>query len=107
MEGNRGKDGMTDEKTRPDLTTVKVVASTLASVSSALALSALGVAGTITGAAVGAVVATTGTELYSHYLERTRRRLRMRRAALFSARSRVGVSAGRPDDITQVLHLDR
>ena len=38
--------------------------------SSAVLLSTVGVAGTIIGAAIGSVVATAGSSIYSHYLER-------------------------------------
>jgi hypothetical protein len=66
------------------LNAVEVVAGTLAAVSSAVAASALGVEGTLTGAAVGSVVATLGTALYAKSLRGTKNRLqdlRPRRSA--------------------------
>jgi hypothetical protein len=58
------------------LNVVEVAAGTLAAVSSAVAASALGVEGTLTGAAVGSVVATLATALYAKSLTGTRDRLK-------------------------------
>ncbi|KWX04453.1 hypothetical protein TH66_07700 [Carbonactinospora thermoautotrophica] len=65
-----------DRSDRLELSFVQLAASTLAAVSSAVAAAYLGIAGTVTGAAVGSVIATVGTAVYQHYLERTRQRLR-------------------------------
>jgi hypothetical protein len=56
---------------RLEMSGVQMVAGALAAVSSSVALSRLGVAGTIAGAAVGSVLATAGTAVYGHYLTRT------------------------------------
>ncbi len=56
---------------RPELSLPKIVAGALAAASAAVASSWLGVAGTVFGAVVVSVVATVGTALYSHSLERS------------------------------------
>jgi hypothetical protein len=56
---------------RLDVTGTQVCASTLASVSAAAVASVFGVTGTIVGAAVMSVIATTGSALYSHGIRRT------------------------------------
>ena len=58
------------------LTLAGVAGSSLAAVSSALAASFLGVAGTIAGALVGSLVGTVGTAVYSHSLQTAGTRLR-------------------------------
>jgi hypothetical protein len=55
---------------RLKLSPSQVAASSVAACSSALVASFLGVAGTIGGAAIGSVVATTGTAVYGHALRR-------------------------------------
>ena len=57
---------------RLELSLPKIVAGALAAASAAVASSWLGVAGTVFGAVVVSVVATVGTALYSHSLERSR-----------------------------------
>ena len=57
---------------RLELSLPKIVAGALAAASAAVASSWLGVAGTVLGAVVVSVVATVGTALYSHSLERSR-----------------------------------
>jgi len=52
-----------------------VVSSSLAASCSALVASFLGVAGTIAGAAIGSVVATTGTAVYGHALRKGGKRI--------------------------------
>ncbi len=54
------------------LSLTNVAAGALAAASSAVAASTLGVAGTVVGAALGSVVATTATAVYLHSFERTR-----------------------------------
>ena len=56
---------------RLELSLPKIVAGALAAASAAVASSWLGVAGTVFGAVVVSVVATVGTALYSHSLERS------------------------------------
>jgi hypothetical protein len=65
------------EKKTPVLgvSTVQVSASAAASVTSALAASAFGVAGTLIGAAVGSIVSTIAGALYTNYLGRAGERL--------------------------------
>ena len=62
-----------------DLT--KLIASAVGSVLAAIVLSRFGVAGTLTGAALGSVVSTVGTELNQHYISKSSRRLQELRAA--------------------------
>ena len=61
------------------LSVVQVLAGALASVSAAVVASTFGLAGTLIGAAVTSVVATTAGALYTHSLERARARIRIRR----------------------------
>ena len=56
---------------RLELSPVKIFGGALAAASAAVASSWLGVAGTVFGAVVVSVVATVGTALYSHSLERS------------------------------------
>jgi hypothetical protein len=64
-----------DHTHRLEIDWVKTVAGALAAVSSAVLLSTLGAAGTIIGAALGSVVITVGSALYSQGLARSRHRL--------------------------------
>jgi hypothetical protein len=75
------------DRLRLDL--VRLVASTAGAVLAAVVLSRFGVAGTISGAALGSLIASIGTEVNQHYLSRSSRHLR----ELAAARRR----AGRPD----------
>ena len=61
---------------------VQVAGSALAAVSSAVLLSTLGVAGTVIGAALGSVVATIGTALYTRTLDVSRQQVAAQTAAL-------------------------
>jgi hypothetical protein len=70
-----GMSEQTDKK-RIDLKTTQVAAGSMASVTSAVAASQLGVAGTLIGAGVGSVVGTVAGAVYEHYLERTHHRVR-------------------------------
>jgi hypothetical protein len=58
------------------LSPVQIVASLLATLTGAILASYLGVGGTLTGAAVGSIASTTGTEIYRHYLRRSQERLK-------------------------------
>ena len=55
-----------EKKPRLNLTTTQVAASALAACSASVVASYLGVAGTVIGAAVGSVVATTGAAIWAH-----------------------------------------
>jgi len=70
--------GMTEQtdKKRIDLKTTQVAAGSLASVTSAVAASQLGVAGTLVGAGVGSVIGTVAGAVYQHYLDRTHDQVR-------------------------------
>ncbi|MBB6627161.1 hypothetical protein H5V45_07485 [Nocardioides sp. KIGAM211] len=80
---------MTDDLPRFEIDWLKTVAGALAAVSSAVLLSTLGAAGTIIGAAVGSVVITVGSALYSQGLARSRYRLAQ---AQTTALRKVGVA---------------
>ena len=82
------------QQDRVEINWVQVSASALAAVSSAVLLSTVGVAGTIIGAAVGSVVATAGSAIYSYYLRITRERVAQAQAAALDrvARARAGAS---------------
>lgn len=64
-----------DDKPRLEIDWLRTLAGALAAVSSAVLLSTLGAAGTIIGAALGSVVVTIGSALYSQGLARSRYRL--------------------------------
>jgi hypothetical protein len=67
---------MTEDKDQKlEIDWLRTVAGALAAVSSAVALSTLGAAGTIIGAALGSVIITFGGALYGHGLNQSRRRL--------------------------------
>ena len=68
--------GRTEEREGLQLSLVQVIASALAAVSGAIVTSAFGVAGTITGAAIMSLVATSAPAIYSHSIKRTSRVLR-------------------------------
>jgi hypothetical protein len=74
---------------RPQIDWVKTLAGALAAVSSAVLLSTLGAAGTIIGAALGSVVVTVASNLYSQALARSRDRMAAAQAA---ALQRVGIA---------------
>ena len=80
---------MTDKPPRLEIDWLKTVAGALAAVSSAVLLSTLGAAGTIIGAAIGSVVLTTGSALYSQGLARSRYRLAQ---AQSTALRKVGIA---------------
>jgi hypothetical protein len=63
-------------KKRIDLKTTQVAAGSMASVTSAVAASQLGVAGTLVGAGVGSVLGTVAGAVYEHYLDRTHEQVR-------------------------------
>src|SRR5947209_7416167 len=66
------------EHTRMQISVVQIVAGALASVSAAVVASTFGLVGTLLGAAVSSIVATTAAALYSHSIQRARTRIRTR-----------------------------
>jgi hypothetical protein len=66
---------VSEEQQKLDVNWVQATAGALAAMSSAVLLSTVGVAGTIIGAAVGSVIATVGSTVYSHYLRLSRERV--------------------------------
>jgi hypothetical protein len=77
----------------PRFNPTKMAASAAGAVLAAVVLSKFGVAGTLTGAALGSVVSTVGTELNEHYLSKSSRRLQELRAAQRrSGRARPGTA---------------
>ena len=93
---------MSEEKPKVEVNVVQVVASALAAVSSAVLLSTVGVAGTISGAAVGSVIATVGAALYSYSLRISRERVQ---AAQASALARMNRARTGPHTGTQTRSL--
>jgi hypothetical protein len=65
------------EQPRP-INVTKIVASAAGSVLAAVVLSKFGVAGTLTGAVLGSVVSTIGSQVNEHYIDRSSDRLRRR-----------------------------
>jgi small-conductance mechanosensitive channel len=90
-----------ERKHRVEIDWLTTAAGALAAVSSAVLLSTLGAAGTIIGAALGSVIATVGSAVYSQGLSESRERLAQAHAA---ARRKVGgaqaevLRAGRDED---------
>jgi hypothetical protein len=77
----------------PRFNPTKMAASAAGAVLAAVVLSKFGVAGTLTGAALGSVVSTVGTEVNEHYLSKSSRRLQELRAAQRrSGRARPGTA---------------
>ncbi|MFJ9776432.1 hypothetical protein ACIRVF_35225 [Kitasatospora sp. NPDC101157] len=75
-ERNPAEEGGKEERKRIDLSVAQVAASALAAVVGALLASELGVYGTIMGAAVVSVGATTGGAVFQHVFRRTGQQLR-------------------------------
>lgn len=90
---------------RPDLNIVKILGGALAAASAAVASSWLGVAGTVFGAVVVSVVATVGTALYSHSLERSRYAIRETIPAL-TTRTRTERGVGTDTMVLSVADAD-
>ena len=86
--------GKTEEDEGLHLSFIQVLASALAAVSGAIVTSAFGVAGTITGAAVMSLIATSATAVYSHSIKRTSRMLRQPLHPDAGQRSRAGAGHG-------------
>jgi hypothetical protein len=61
---------MSSPRRGPDISAAQVAGSALAAVSAAVVASVLGVGGTVTGAALGSVVASIGGAVYSHSFRR-------------------------------------
>jgi hypothetical protein len=88
------------------LSGVQVAASALASVSAAVVASLFGVAGTVVGAGLVAIISTTGSAIYSSSMKRTSSQLRRARENLLTARAGEMGSAtrsGRTASSTAVL----
>lgn len=68
---------------------MQTLAGGLAAMSSAVLLSTVGVAGTLVGAALGSIVLTIGSAVYSHYLALSRQRVAAARAAAVEGAKRV------------------
>ena len=75
--GERPASGNVAKASEPkfDLSTVQVASSVLAALTGAVAMSYVGIGGTILGAGVGTLASTTSTAIYRHYLWRTRERM--------------------------------
>lgn len=71
-----------NESPRSGISTVQVGASAAAAVTSALAASFFGVAGTLIGAAVGSIVSTIAGALYADYLGRAGQRIKVTRSVV-------------------------
>ena len=70
------------EGSRLGVSTVQVGASAAAAVTSALAASFFGVAGTLIGAAVGSIISTLAGALYADYLRRAAERIKLTRSVV-------------------------
>ena len=76
---------MTSGRDKVGISTVQVVAGAAAAATGAFAASALGVAGTVAGAAVVSVLVTVAAALYDHSLRQARHRLLLARQAKTAA----------------------
>jgi hypothetical protein len=65
----------TDTAPKFELSPVSLIAGCLAAVTAAVLASFFGVGGTIIGTALGSIVGTAGTAIYTHSIRRTQRRL--------------------------------
>lgn len=98
-----------DNEAKLEIDWVRTVGGALAAVSSAVALSTLGAAGTIIGAALGSVIITVGGALYSHGLVQSRKRLAdaqtvaMRKVGI--AQAEVRRASSRKDERAAEAHL--
>ncbi|GII83558.1 hypothetical protein Ssi03_15480 [Sphaerisporangium siamense] len=75
------------DKNRLDLSAPQIVGSALAAATAAVAASFLGVAGTVAGAALASAATTAGNAIYTHYLHRTRDRLKDAHSLITGARA--------------------
>src|SRR3954447_7245824 len=98
-------DNSSEAPKRTQLSPVQVTAGALAAVSSAVAASFFGVAGTLIGAALASVISTVTAALYSSSLKKTNEGLRRVRGQLIR---RNGSVVGAATPATRVLpaHLD-
>lgn len=83
------------QRPRLDLSVPRILGGAAAAASAAIASSWLGLAGTVLGAAVVSVVATVGTAVYAHSLERSR--LVLREVPVRAARARSVATNVRQD----------
>ena len=88
-----------ERESRVGVSWMQVAGAALAAVSSAVLLSTLGVAGTVIGAALGSVVATLGTAVYTRTLDASRQQVAARAVAL----RRVPRSRGEPDEADETV----
>ncbi|MGZ4664069.1 MAG: hypothetical protein ACXV5Q_03190 [Frankiaceae bacterium] len=88
--------GKSDKDEGLQLSFIQVLASALAAASGAIVTSAFGVAGTIAGAAVMSLIATSATAVYSHSIKRTSRMLRQPLHPDAGQRSTAGAGYGGP-----------
>lgn len=98
------------ERVRPRIEWLKVIAGALAAVSSAVLLSTLGAAGTLVGAALGSVIVSITSNVYSHGLERSRAQIaetqEIARQKLGLAQAEVRRAERRHDDTSALeAHL--
>ena len=98
------------EDDRVQIDWLRAIAGALAAVASAFLLSTLGAAGTIIGAAIGSIIVTVSSALFTQGLSRSKRSLTHTQA---TARQKVGLAqaevlrAGRADDTeAQQSHLE-
>lgn len=82
-------DDGTGARRRIEVNWVQTLAGGLAATSSAVLLSTVGVAGTLIGAALGSVVLTLGSAVYSHYLALSRERVAAARALALAGAKKV------------------
>ena len=83
------------ERQRP-INVTKIVASAAGAVLAAVVLSKFGVAGTLSGALLGSVVSTIGTQVNEHYIDRSSERLRRLRAGQGGTREIADAEPGGP-----------
>jgi hypothetical protein len=87
------------KKPRLNLTTSQVAASALAACCASIVASYLGVAGTVIGAAVGSVAATTGAAIYGHLFRTSGDKIKQ---TLLVNGQEVEVEVDRDDAVTEV-----
>jgi hypothetical protein len=97
-----------DSKQKLEINPVQVTASALAAVTSAVLLSTLGTAGTIIGAALGSVIATAGSALYSYSLRVSRERMaRVQAAAVAKVNRRSAGGSTRQIEVQEELEQEQ
>jgi hypothetical protein len=108
LRNTQGQPPQNTPRDRVQLSAVQVAASALASVSAAVVASLFGVAGTVVGAGLVAIISTTGSALYSSSMKRTTSQLRRARENLLTARAGESGGTTRPGRTTSsTAVLDR